>query len=30
MAGCATFEKSRKMCGVGYGGIKAVTIGAYD
>lgn len=30
MAGCATFTKSRKMCGVGYGGIKAVTIGAYD
>ncbi len=30
MAGCATFTKSRKMCGIGYGGIKAVTVGAYD
>lgn len=30
MAGCATFTKSRKMCGVGYGGIKAVSVGAYD
>jgi hypothetical protein len=30
MAGCATFTKSRKMCGIGFGGIKAVTVGAYD
>ena len=27
---CVTFTKSRKRCGQGVGGIKAVTIGSYD
>jgi hypothetical protein len=27
---CNTFTKSRKMCGIGFGGIKAVTVGSYD